>query len=479
LEALDDEFHFLAHSVERAVDVQEKAATELLEVSLGRGVLLAQRLLNHYKRVRDLVDYTRESYKESTDAKLKQGAITEMRTLVDYARHDLQRCLGWLDAASEPVLDPGTRYLIEFLASQLVAPDSEATVVPTLEGSYSTLVGAPLDDADGDDAGQVPIVVFIPRREQHSGLLHPLIVHELGHAASRRHGLVTQLVERAKEDQEIQDAHAAAAQSVAAHMEIDTGVREHIREVLEIEPIDETDSEALTEAASNYLWAIARFCLEEAFCDAFAIQILGPTYLYAFAAIVGTSDLDLNDPQHPAARLRIELMLRQLDDLAWTDVLKQETPKVYEWFRFQADTKGPSMEPAPSFSAKVVRSLSVEVQTVASEHVNNLAFTPDTIDVDLRTKINRLLEVGIPPAQLQEPVSSDFTDGQVDTEQSVKVTAIDRPQVIFASWLFAIQQGGGTLEAIAKAPGLPELSLLLPKALELSALLRAWDGGGA
>jgi hypothetical protein len=113
LEALDDEFHFLALSVERAVDVQEQAAEQLLDVSLGRGVLLAQRLINHYRRVRDLVSYSRISYEESSDVKLKQGAITEMRTLVDYARHDLQRCLGWLDAASEPALDLGTRYLID------------------------------------------------------------------------------------------------------------------------------------------------------------------------------------------------------------------------------------------------------------------------------------------------------------------------------------------------------------------------------
>lgn len=462
MDALDDEFAFLALSVERAVDVQEPTAQHFLDVSQQRGEALARHFLRKYATIKKDVAYSRASYDELADVpKLKQGAITEMRTLVDYVRDDLQRGLAWLDAARDPVLDVGTHYLIDFLACRLVSSQADVTVVTTTDGSYS-IEASVLLEADPDDAGGVPIVVFIPRRERESGLLHPLIVHELGHAVSRLTGLTARLLTEAESDPKVSAALDAAAHSVAATMEGSGAVREQVCGAVGAPLVDRHDEDKLAEVARDYLLMLAGPCLEEAVCDAFATQLLGPTYLYAFAAILGTSDLDRVDPVHPTARQRIGNMLDQLDALGWGEVLAEETPQVEAWFRGEAETPAPALEPAPMFCARVVTEMAPRVRKVVSEHVGDLSFVPETFTAQVRVEIGALLAVKVPPTQVQ------------DVEAGTYLT-IGRAEIILGSWLYAIQKAGDGLKAIARAPARPELSLLLPKALELSALLEAWE----
>jgi hypothetical protein len=463
----EDEFSFLASSVERAVEVQEKTAKELLEVTPGRGRVLATRLIAHYRQLLKLVAERRQTFAAFPDEEaLRQGSINEMRARLEYARGDLQRCLAWLDAVSESVLDVGTRYLMEFFASRLVSPDSEVTVVTKADGSYSTSVRDLLDKTvghGGDEEEGIAIVVFIPRRERESGLLHPLIVHELGHSASRYHGLAQRILDEGKA--QLEESHAAISHSIASNMEVNESIRKGICTFLRRkEAIDPSDAGGLTEAAGEFLWAITKACIEEAVCDAFAIELLGPTYLYAFAAIVGTSDLDDFDSLHPSARQRIRLMLEQLDERGWSEVLSTHTPQIDTWFREKAAEDGPPLESAPAFSSEAVATFAGRVREVVKKHVGDLAFSPNEFDSQTQEAITELLSVGVPPAQLQNLAAKEE-----------KLTSIKRPQIILGSWLFALGREGGALPAIAKAPALPELSRLLPKALELSALERAWE----
>jgi hypothetical protein len=403
---------------------------------------------------------------EDPDAQeLREIAIEEMRAHLDYVRGDLQGCLAWLDAASVSVLDLGSRYLIEFFASRLVSDVSEVTVVTKPDGSYSISVSDLLDKALGDSGDAedgIAIVVFIPRREQRSGLLHTLIVHELGHAASRQHGLAKKIRNEATEA--LAESHASAAEEVAAQMK-DDGFRLGVCGFLEKEkPIAASDEEGIAKLADEFLWMIAKACIEEAVCDAFAIRLLGPTYLYAFAAIVGTSNLDDFDLVHPSGRQRIGLMLEQLDEIGWTQVLEKRTPDIYSWFREKASEDLAKMEPGPTFTTEAVAVTAKRVREVVAEHIGELSFEPSEFSEEVQKTITELLEVRVPPAQLQE-LGLD----------KAELTPIHRPEIILGSWLFGIAEEGSSLPAIAKAPGLPELSSLLPKALELSALQRAWS----
>lgn len=67
-----------------------------------------------------------------------------------------------------------------------------------------------------------------------------------------------------------------------------------------------------------------------------------------------------------------------------------------------------------------------------------------------------MLGAGVPPAQTLR-------------RKPIKLAAI-----ILGSWLFAVKEEGGDLEALATAADVPELSRLLPKALQDAALLEAW-----
>jgi hypothetical protein len=494
LEALDHEFAFLASSVERTIEVQQEGARHLLDVSPPQGKALARHLVVSYDKLKTRVARRREGYASLPDEESKRGAVIEMRLLVEGARN-LHGSLSWLDAAREPPLDLGTRYLIDFIACRLVSVNAEVTVVTAVERSYRTAIeplslvlsaideelsedsppaigdapdgsddGAPGGDADGQGDG-LAIVVFVPRREQHSGLLHPLIVHELGHAASSQHGLASGLVATTASHPEVGPALEVAVEALATDMELETELRTDVCEAVGVEVVSKDETEALTRVARSYLMAQLEYWVEEAVCDAFAVQLLGPTYLYAFTAIVGASDLDAVDPQHPPTRQRLRLMLTQLDELGWSDLLAAETPDVEAWFREQARVALRYHDDVPPrFCQQALELLAGDVRELVARHVGGLSFLPAAFGPDRREEVVSLLAAGIPPAQA------------LDVETGER-RPIGRAEIILGSWLFAMAKEGGGLGALGKAPGLPELRLLLPKALELSALATAWNGG--
>lgn len=357
----------------------------------------------------------------------------------------LHRSLDWLDAAREPPLDLGTRYLVDYLAASLVADDAEVTVAAATHRSYAT-VANPLRqvfELSGamPSPSQMVIVVFVPRREQRSGLLHPLIIHELGHAANKQHALVRRVLGTRR------------GQEVLATVMGDA--RERTKTSSRHEP---EDVAVAVEAVANRL----KDWIEEALCDAIAVQILGPTYLYSFMAIVGTSDLSAAGDEHPCTRQRIRLLLDQLDGLGWASLMKQSAPTVDAWFREVASERDGEVagEQDDRTTAEIkscataLANLSQEIVGAVAEHLGELTLQSKDLGPVL-AEIDELLTVGVPPSQTRER----FTIG--------------RAAIILGSWLFAVKAQGGDLDSLAIAADVPELSLLLPKALQDAAVLEA------
>jgi len=456
LDAVDREFELLAASVERTARVQRDEVRRFLETAPRgrlapggggassedatpvepeprRGAALARHLSAAYDAVLSHVEERRADYETLPDADAKRGAVTEMRQLVAGARN-LHRSLAWLDAAREPPLDLGTRYLVEWIAARLVAPAAEVTVVAG-ERSYGKVTNplAPVFALSG--AGSPPdelaIVIFVPRREQRSGLLHPLIIHELAHAADDQHRFVAEVLQVESERTWLVEAITAAAEEQAQR----TG---------------EDDASAVHALGARLLaWT------EEAVCDAFAAQLLGPTYLYAFMAIVGTSDLDLAGEEHPPTRQRVRLMLEQLDELGWTELLKEASQEIDAWFREAAGIERDYTDPEERFCVEAVGRLAPEIRRVVAGHVADLTLDAEAFSV-VHAEIVELLNAGIPPSQT------------LDRQR------IDRAAIVLGSWLFAVQREGSDLAALARAADVPELSRLLPKALQDAALLDSW-----
>jgi hypothetical protein len=435
MDTADREFAFLAASVERTARVQQQAAKEHLSSDPRRGRQLAQHLAAAYDALLTHTENRRQEWAESDDAEFRRGAIVEMRNLVAGAR-GLHSTLMWLDAAANPPLDLGSRYLIEQAARGLVSPDAEVTIVAATDRSYATFTNplAPVFELSG--ASKAPstlaIVVFVPRREQKSGLLHPLVIHELGHAADARHGLVGAVLEGAGSQSELQEALLDAATRHAEQADGDVA------------------------ASADLINARLAAWSEEAFCDALAAQILGPTYLYSFIAVVGTEDLDVAGDEHPPTRLRVRLLLEHLASLSWNDTVATADPEIDAWCRGVAAEVATYDEPDVGFAVDALQQLAPRLRRAVAEHVGSNAFTSADND-RVSTEIQQLLQNGIPPAQASGG------------------SAIPRAAIILGSWHFAIAQEGGGLSALATAPDVPELSRLLPKALEISALVDAWE----
>jgi hypothetical protein len=461
LDDLDREFNLLAASVKRTARVQQDEVKRFLataprsrvapNVSRGSaqhspeieatadqdprcGAALAAHLDAAYEALIAHVDQRHEDYKSLPDEESRSGAVTEMRQLVAGARN-LHRSLSWLDAARDPPLDLGTRYLVEQIAARLVSSNAEVTVVAAIDRSYATVTNPlrPLVQLSGAPpvGSELATVVFLPRREQLSGLLHPLIIHELAHAANSQHQLVGGVLLAAAKDEGLIRAHGEAA---TKHADVYGGGMS---------------------AAIESLGEMLAAWVEEAVCDAFAAQLLGPTYLYAFMTIVGTADLDAAGEKHPPTRQRIRLLLEQLDGLGWQPLMADASEEIDSWFRVTASTAPDYDEISASFCVNAITSLAAEIRKVVSAHVGNLTFQA-TDFTEVRDEIHQLLDAGIPPSQTLEGKS------------------IDRAAIILGSWLFAVAQAGGGLDALAVAADVPELSRLLPKALQDAAVLQAW-----
>jgi hypothetical protein len=463
LDRLDREFNLLAASARRTACVQRDEVKRFLDTAprhaeaissaaetssdVGarageprRGSILAKHLHGAYDALIAHVEQRTADYQTLPDEKAKTGALVEMRQMVAGAR-SLHRSLSWLDAAGNPPLDLGTRYLVDQTTARLVVGHAEVTVVAATDRSYATVTNplGPVFELSGATPpnAEMIIVVFVPRREQRSGLLHPLIIHELGHAANKWHNLVAQVLmtERGREELRLMMSEAREHAASCANGEVGA---------------DEVSAAAEATASRLTAW------IEEAVCDAIAAHILGPTYLYAFMAIVGTSDLDTAGDEHPTTRQRIRLLLAQLDDLGWTDLLAAAAPEIDTWFREAASKDEKHETPDIAFCAEALSRLSPEIVSVVVGRLGYLVFHASDF-APVRAEINGLLTVGIPPSQTR------------------KRAMIGRAEIILGSWLFAVEEQGGDLDALAVAADVPELSRLLPKALQDAAMLEAWE----
>jgi hypothetical protein len=357
-----------------------------------------------------------------------------VRKLVWEAR-GLQSNYAWLDAAASPPLDLGTTYFVEHLARGLVSTDVEVTVVAATGRGYATSSNPyrPVISRWGASGGQVGpnvIVVFVPRREQHTGLLHPLIMHELGHAIQDQHQLLDDIIDRANH-----------LQRWLARL------RKAVDEYVQNDPSTSVPEALGVIAHRLYSW------LEEILCDSIATHVLGPTYLYSFLAEVAAGSMDVAAERHPPPRQRIRLMLAQLDKLGWDATMAGAAPQLDAWVRDTVGTE-PAYQGLEGFLVSSMKTLAPHVRNRASRHVGRKrTFSPDDAALDA---VKRLLEHEIPPAQFEN------------------CEAIPRQTIILGSWLFALGKCGDGIDAVVAAPDSEVLATLLPKSLEMSAVVEAW-----
>ena len=430
---LDDDFAFVAASVQRTTLRQRSACDLILKDSKSSGLGLARHLDFAYEAIDRHVTERRSNYAGALDDTVREDAIVEMRQLLWDVRK-LQDNLEWISAAKHSPLDLGTRFFVEDISRALIAPKVELTVVSGAKQSYATTSDPwePLIKAWGNGIPKdepTIIVVFLPRREESAGLLHPLIVHELGHAADAQHHLVDAIWKKAQKRVRLSNRFARAVSNFQ-----------------KVEKLD-----ALT--ARKYIAYRLRAWIAEALCDSIAVHHLGPSYLYSFMVEVLAGNLDDPTPRHPPPRQRIRHMMSALDRLGWTVPMRKGDAKLDAWVRSWAETRV-QYEDVEGFLYWAIDELLPVIRSSSQALLKNHVFRPDPSKF---VEVEKLLAADIPPAQRLsgEPIA--------------------REEIILACWYAALTAAGSGPKALPDAAERPELDELLPAALELSALTQAWE----
>jgi hypothetical protein len=191
LVADDTEFRFVTGSVRRAVRLQREYADSFLENVRTAHRSIGKQFAELCDRIDEAVDAYEHRYANSSDEMDRRVVLNAVRELLAWTR-DLQSRRAWLDAAASPPIDLGSLYYLSGLARAIVRDDSELTIVAAHEGSYATIVNpfrAPQKPVPPD----IVLVALLPHRETRSGLLHPLLVHEIGHGVAKVHGYTESL----------------------------------------------------------------------------------------------------------------------------------------------------------------------------------------------------------------------------------------------------------------------------------------------
>ncbi|MES1169171.1 MAG: hypothetical protein ABUL47_00620, partial [Leifsonia sp.] len=214
-----------------------------------------------------------------------------------------------------PDLPVGIQHLIDVLIKQLT-PTSDPIVHLDPVDNYSTVdlikelngmrrEDGRLDIKEGYEGKKRPVALNLPALDPSNALLTPLLVHEVAHSA-----VEGELLGMLKD--------GTAGQTAKVNAAID-GIKPEIGNV------------AGEETEKRYL----EWC-GELICDAVALAITGPSFLFAFGGFVRPSGVS-SFSTHPPSRDRIAFHLRVLDRLQWTATLKQRLPDVYAWFIGAAD----------------------------------------------------------------------------------------------------------------------------------------------
>jgi hypothetical protein len=425
--ANDTEFSFVAASVRRAVRLQRDYVHAFLETADRERRSIGEHFDELCTVFDGFVDAYEREFAATTDPVHRTVVLNAARELLEWAR-DLQERRAWLDAAVNPPIDLGSFYYLSGLARAIVRGDSELTIVAKHEGSYATVIN-PFRRPAYPVPPDIVLVSFLPHREVRSGLLHPLLVHELGHGAARVHNhpetLRAGLTPGAIDDLFEEGAKQQALQS---------GQTEH------------DERQALDKRFPAWI--------EEVFCDAIGSACLGPTYLFSFATEVLPADVDAAAPRHPPSRQRVRLIIEHLDRLGWTSVLDRDTPDFVQWVRGVASANPAPQPPSDEALRGAIDIGGRQIQDAAEARAGTRVLRPD--DATL-SAVTDLLDEHVPPAQVENGA------------------AIDCPTIIVGCWLSALKSRGGGVSGLTEAVDSPELAQLLPYALELSILVDRWQ----
>lgn len=340
----------------------------------------------------------------------------------------------WLAATRAPLINLGSLYLAEEIAQILVGKDLDLVIVPDPEYMYATQswpFREVIDRAENEGfepkTTQRPVVLHYPLSDSNRLLLHAIFGHELGHSAVQQKDLVQQVYSKMLDGQFLRELGA-----VVKTIWPNTSPEKSVRTIGE--------------------WLKA--WIEELLCDHLAAQVVGPSYLWAFAGFV--MPLSYGDPQqsYPPNTVRLRLLLEQLDDLGWNDFLDQVAPNSTVWLKQVGNDSDAQLgQPFDFLRDQVIRHAPTMREAAAAlAGANQLKPNPTIGEVD---EVVSLLD------QLVLPVGSN--------------PPFAPRAILLGGWRKALAKHGDEPQGLIAGLDDTQLHDLIGKAIEMSVVVSCWE----
>lgn len=387
----------LRELISLSCDSVEQRLDEVLAESrqLGDDVDAAS-IANHSREVGRLLDHLAGSY----------GVLSTYRG--DAGRQDL------------PV---GLLNLVDQIISELLPDGADPIIRSDHEENYST-AGLALAFPGVEMSGANPIAIHVPALNPSNALLAPLLAHELAHGADIQ-GVMERL-------EAVWEADGKLAR-ILKDGELLTG------------PIRRGGADDLTQNLFNWI--------EELFCDAVAVALTGPSYLYAIAHFLAVPNVRPGGT-HPPDRLRLSFVLGVLDRCGWEPLLSERQPELFTWATALAKDVREARNPRERFLRQSVLELLADIE---SEAIARVKHPLDPANFVLRSdEAIEMIVLGIPPVDLES--------GRLGLWE-----------IILAGWVSKLSGAAAVPGNISSTATDQALSALLIKTIELVKTVELWE----
>ncbi len=340
----------------------------------------------------------------------------------------------WLAATRSPLINLGSLYLAEEIAQILVGNDSDLVVVPNPEFMYATqswpflkVIDQAKDEGFQSETEQRPVVLHYPLSDSNRLLLHANFGHELGHSAVQEKDLVEQVYSTMRDE-----IYLSELSEMTSRLWPDT-------------PSDKSE---------RTIGAMLKAWIEELLCDHLAAQVVGPSYLWAFAGFV--LPLSYGDPSsnYPPNTVRVKLLLEQLDDLGWSEYLSEVAPNIGKWLGQVGQDAADPQEPYFEFLRDQLFRQSAVLRKTAAGVSDSGSLRPDPTISEAAQCASLLQELVL-------PVGSD--------------PPLAPRAILLGGWQQALAKHGDEPKSLVAALSDSQLHDLIGKAIEMSVVVSCWE----
>lgn len=335
------------------------------------------------------------------------------------------------DAVARSDVPVGLQHLVDVLIDQVVIDSGDPIIHLDTRNMYSTidLVG-PMDElvtALGPHgrtySGRHPIAFNLPALDPNNVLLSPVLAHEVAHTA------VTRELQKKLQDRIKSGSVGKQIDDIFARLGLGG---------------DQRQTAAIAEAFQA--WSA------ELLCDAIAIALTGPSFLFAFAAFVPPTAVSAASGSHPDIQDRIGFALDVVDSYGWTSFMESRAPGLTNWFREVSTQPVLTGTVEETFLREAISASAAERKQVASDHIVGPLDPQEGARID---EAATWLAQGVPLIDIDGAVLSPW-------------------QVVLAGWTASISVRGDESSTVAVAAGDQDYNAVIVKAIEYSQIVSEW-----